>query len=332
MKKPLLLCICLISALFVFISCGLTPPPKKDGSRTDVKNTERENTHTHVYEGKWTVIREATDKEEGRKFNVCVLCGQDVIETIPRLEAQTTPDETGGPTTVPGGETNTPDGHTHVYGEWKPVTAASCVKTGLNEAFCACGDRITETVPALGHSYGSYKQTKAPTCTASGAEERTCSRCGAKDSRSVSALGHKAVTDKAVAATCTAAGKTEGSHRSPCGTVLKAQTTVSALGHSYGSYKQTKAPTCTASGSEERTCSRCGAKDSRSVSALGHSYKNGVCTRCGASGESSGLEYYTYDSGVYVAGCGSFKGKDLVIPSSYNGYPVIGIYGLAFEN
>ena len=45
--------------------------------------------------------------------------------------------------------------------------------------------------------------------------------------------GHTVVTDKAVEATCTATGLTEGKHCSACGEVLTAQTTVSAKGHNY---------------------------------------------------------------------------------------------------
>ena len=42
--------------------------------------------------------------------------------------------------------------------------------------------------------------------------------------------------------------------------------------HSYGSWKNVTAATCTAEGLQERTCSQCGDVESRSVSATGHSY------------------------------------------------------------
>ena len=47
----------------------------------------------------------------------------------------------------------------------------------------------------------------------------------------VPATGHTEVKDAAVAATCTTAGKTEGSHCSVCNAVLKAQHTISATSH-----------------------------------------------------------------------------------------------------
>ena len=64
------------------------------------------------------------------------------------------------------------------------------------------------------------------TCTTA----QVCTVC---DTELVKALGHTEVVDKAVTATCTTAGKTEGSHCSVCNTVIKAQTTVAALGHNW---------------------------------------------------------------------------------------------------
>ena len=49
----------------------------------------------------------------------------------------------------------------------------------------------------------------------------------------VAALGHTEVIDKAVAPTCTEAGKTEGKHCSVCEKVLVAQEAVAASGHKY---------------------------------------------------------------------------------------------------
>lgn len=49
---------------------------------------------------------------------------------------------------------------------------------------------------------------------------------------------------------------------------------VKSLGHNWGTWKQSKAPTCAAAGTEERRCSRCGQSESRSVPATGiHTWK-----------------------------------------------------------
>jgi hypothetical protein len=106
------------------------------------------------------------------------------------------------------------------------------------------------------HNYTS-KVTKEATCTKAGEITKTCS-CGDVQKETVPATGkHTTVTDKAVAATCVKAGKTEGSHCSVCGTVIKAQKTVAATGkHTYKTTKVVKATT-SAKGYTLKTCSVC---------------------------------------------------------------------------
>ncbi|MFR7320989.1 MAG: hypothetical protein ACLUTH_06510 [Blautia massiliensis (ex Durand et al. 2017)] len=82
--------------------------------------------------------------------------------------------------------------------------------------------------------------TKAATCTAAGTKTYTCTRCKKTRTETIAATGHKAVKDAAVAATCETAGKTEGSHCSVCGTVIKAQTTTAALRSQLGQRKSNK--------------------------------------------------------------------------------------------
>jgi hypothetical protein len=56
---------------------------------------------------------------------------------------------------------------------------------------------------------------------------------------------------------------------------------VSALGHDYQT--TVTAPTCTETGYTTHTCARCGfSYNDSETAALGHEYKDGVCTRCGA--------------------------------------------------
>ena len=108
------------------------------------------------------------------------------------------------------------------------------------------------------HLVKAARYAQAATCTTAGnSEYYICCACGkyfsdvhgeneiAEDSWVIEALGHDIVTDEAVSATCTGAGLTEGSHCSRCGTVLKAQAEISALGHDY----------------KNGTCTRCGAKN-----------------------------------------------------------------------
>ena len=63
--------------------------------------------------------------------------------------------------------------------------------------------------------------------------------------------------DKAVAATCTKTGLTEGSHCDVCKVVIKEQKKVAATAHSYGSYKTTTKATFGKDGKQTATCTKC---------------------------------------------------------------------------
>lgn len=91
------------------------------------------------------------------------------------------------------------------------------------------------------------------------------------------------VTDEAVEATCTTAGKTKGSHCSDCGAVLEAQQTVAATGHSYTEWEEVTAPTCTATGLKQRGCENCDHTETETVATTDHNFVDGVCDDCGAT-------------------------------------------------
>lgn len=58
----------------------------------------------------------------------------------------------------------------------------------------------------------------------------------------------------------------------------------SALGHSFSDEEEpeiVKEPTCTAEGSQKRTCLTCGKKITVAIPALGHDFVGNLCTRCG---------------------------------------------------
>ena len=121
-------------------------------------------------------------------------------------------------------------------------------------------DAVTECVT---HTYGDWAVVEQATCTAAGVQKHTCTVCGAEETAPIPATGHTAVKDAAVAATCTTAGLTEGSHCSVCNTVLTAQQTVAATGHAWNkTYTVDKAATIKAPGSKSIHCADCDAKTS----------------------------------------------------------------------
>ena len=124
------------------------------------------------------------------------------------------------------------------------------------------------------HTYDAGKITKKPTCTTAGIKTYTCTKCGDTQTETipVDKNAHtNIVTSSAKAATCTSTGLSEGRKCSACGTVLQAQTTIKALGHSYGNWTTTKAATVVAAGVQTRTCTRCGHQETRTLAKLASS-------------------------------------------------------------
>ena len=174
------------------------------------------------------------------------------------------------------------------------AVAATCETAGKTEgSHCSVCNTVIKAqtiTAALGHSWDNGKVTKAATCTAAGTKTYTCTRCKKTRTETIAATGHKAVKDAAVAATCETAGKTEGSHCSVCGTVLKAQTTTAALGHSWDGGKVTKAATCTTAGTKTYTCTHCKKTRTETIAATGHKAVKdaAVAATCETAGKTEG--------------------------------------------
>ena len=244
---------------------------KTEGSHCSVCNTVIKAQTTvaalgHSWDG-GKVAKAATCTAAGTKTYTCTRCKKTRTETIAAT------------------------GHKVVK---DTAVAATCETTGKTEgSHCSvCGTvlKAQTTVAALGHSWDGGKITKAATCTAAGTKTYTCTRCKKTRTETIAATGHKAVKDAAVAATCETTGKTEGSHCSVCGTVLKAQTTVAALGHSWDNGKVTKAVTCTAAGTKTYTCTRCKKTRTETIAATGHKAVKdaAVAATCETTGKTEG--------------------------------------------
>ena len=141
-----------------------------------------------------------------------------------------------------------------------------------------------------GHTFGTWTTTKNATCTQVGTKSRKCTVCGKTETQTIAKTGHKSVTDKTISATCTTDGKTEGSHCSVCGAVIKAQDIIKATGHKFGNWTTTKSATCTESGTQIRKCETCGATESKSLSAKGHTAvtDKGYPATCTTAGKTDG--------------------------------------------
>ena len=244
---------------------------KTEGSHCSVCNTViKAQTTTAALGHSWDggkVTKAATCTTAGTKIYTCTRCKKTRTETIAAT------------------------GHKAVK---DAAVAATCETAGKTEgshcSVCNTVIKAQTTVAALGHSWDGGKVTKAATCTTAGTKTYTCTRCKKTRTETIAATGHKAVKDAAVAATCETTGKTEGSHCSVCNTVIKAQTTTAALGHSWDSGKVTKAATCTTAGTKTYTCTRCKKTRTETIAAAGHKAVKdaAVAATCETTGKTEG--------------------------------------------
>ena len=130
------------------------------------------------------------------------------------------------------------------------------------------------------------------TCTADGSRTYRCTICGNTKSETIPATGHSPETIPAVAATCTATGKSEGSRCSVCGTILTAQTDTAALGHDYR-LTDSKDATATEDGYKTYTCSRCGDSYTEILSKTPHEHIYAVTAETPATCTSDGSRTYS---------------------------------------
>ena len=185
---------------------------------------------SHTY-GSAVITKQPTCTSEGTKTKTCTKCNATVTETIAKTS--------------------------HKYAD--TVVAPTCTTDGYTLHKCSvCGTSYkNSTTKATGHSYGNSVVTKQPTCTSEGTAIKTCTKCNATVTEKLPAKGHTAVTDKGYPATCTTAGKTDGSHCSVCNTVIKVQTVINATGHKSSGWIVDKAASIGVKGSKHRECTIC---------------------------------------------------------------------------
>ena len=210
------------------------------------KTLEVEHTHTWD-EGK--ITKEATCTQKGEKTYTCSACGATKTEEIPLSEHKEVKDA---------------------------AVESTCTKAGKTEgSHCSvCGKILKEQkeTPLKDHTWDEGKITKEATCTQKGEKTYTCSACGATKTEEIPLSEHKEVKDAAVESTCTKAGKTEGSHCSVCGKILKEQKDTPLKDHTWDEGKITTASTCTKKGTKTFTCTVCGKTKNQEVSVVAHKF------------------------------------------------------------
>lgn len=121
------------------------------------------------YENHWLSTKSqenATCTNDGRRTEVCSVCGYERTTTIPK------------------------EGHS--FGPAVVTTEPSCMENGVETQVCSrCGYKKTTTIPPYGnHIFGEGVVTTKPTCTSDGQETKVCSRCGYKITVTIAKYGN----------------------------------------------------------------------------------------------------------------------------------------------
>ena len=205
--------------------------------------------------GEWSANGDATCETDGTKTRACTRTGCGASETVADSGSAKGHAWDAGVVTTPatceaaGVRTYTcKNDPTHTYtetiaatghewGEWSPNGDATCEADGTKtrtctHAGCSASETIADAGSAKGHTWDAGVVTTPATCENPGVRTYTCKN-DPNHTRTevIEALGHQVVADPAVAATCTSAGKTAGSHCGRCGKVLVEQSATAKADH-----------------------------------------------------------------------------------------------------
>ena len=285
---------------------------KTAGSHCSVCNTVIQAQETiPKTEHSWdagTIVEEASCTEEGIEKITCTVCGESKTEKVAPAGHIVVKDEAIEATCTTTGKTEgshcdvcnevlqeqkviPKKGHTVVKDE---AVEATCTATGKTEgshcSVCNTVIQAQEIIPKTDHRWDDGEIVTEATCTEAGIKKISCTVCGESRTEKVEATGHTVVKDEAVEATCTAIGKTEGSHCSVCNEVIQAQEVIPKTDHRWDDGEIVTEATCTETGIKKISCTVCGESKTESVAPTGHTVvkDEAVEATCTATGKTEG--------------------------------------------
>ena len=207
---------------------------------------------------------------------------------------------------------------------------------------CSCSDssKPSETTPApdpasCEHSYGDWQTLLPANCQRIGRRSRTCTKCAYTEEESIPKTDvHTEEIVPALAPTCAKAGYTESLRCAVCHLMMTRPTPIPATGEHLPVIDAAVPSTCKATGlSEGSHCSACQAilTQQTVTPKAEHQFEGELCKNCGSQDASEGLVFEKIDGGYKLVGLGTCTDTDVVIPSIYEGLPVLSIGAHAFR-
>lgn len=221
-------------------TCTLVGERQRTCSVCNYTDKEEVEKLAHKF-GKWETTEKSTCTKKGERVRTCSVCSEEQKEDLPLDD--------------------------HTYGAWTILTEPSCRNTGKRERTCSvCREKQTEELPMTSHDYGSWYTSSKATETSAGSEYRTCADCGKKDTRTLPRLVHGAEYEWKItkSPTCTENG-TRTKYCDYCGASVSTETIPKAA-HNFGAWTTVTAAQYKKDGTEKRTCQKCGAVETHSVS------------------------------------------------------------------
>ena len=213
----------------------------------------------------------------------------------------------------------------HTFGEWNTVKEATCKEEGKRVRSCSICAEAEEEVISKSETHAIVADIAvSATCKDTGLTEGShCSVCNkvlVAQTVIPKTEDHTPITDAAIAASCKNTGLTEGSHCSVCNKVLVAQTVVSKKPHTYGSWQVLVEPTETQEGLRHKVCTACAYEITEAIPAISGSTPS----------EQDVILFELRNNEYWVTGVQSCTDPILIIPSTYQGKPVVGISEKSF--
>ena len=216
-------------------------------------------------------------------------------------------------------------GHTHSFGDWYDLIAATCTESGRQRRDCDCGHYETRTVNAVGHNFGAWYTVREATAEEKGQERRDCAKCGHFETRETeyqvetvtkiygtltgnsylniragAGVGYALVGklyrgDRVEIFEIVPVGNTEWGRIAQGWIQLTGYMTLEEVqepvehAHDMGAWNVLGAATCTTDGQKVRICRICGYSETETIPATGHSFGDWYTVRQATASE-NGLE------------------------------------------